>query len=97
MTVDGFLYAFVGTFSIFILRELNQGTRRRCLEDAVKPLLSNVSFSLVTGLWMLLFGTATIAVLIPFVFMITSLWYAFFLAILVKFGKFAEFEPKANR
>lgn len=94
LQVDGFVYAFVGTFAIFVLTGIRSASARNsCLTYVLIPLLACISASTAVALWLVLFGLDSTLALIPYVLMISGLGHTFLLVFLVSM---VQFTPVSN-
>lgn len=85
LQVDGFLYAFVGTFSVFVLTGIqSRSIRNACLIYVVGPLLVLVSLSISSALVLVLVRWDSVLVLVPYILMIAGLAHTVSLVYLVR-------------
>lgn len=92
--VDGFVFAFVGTFSIFVLSGIQGKTiRESCISSVIIPLLVFVSVSVAGALLFLFIVVDPILSIIPYAFAIAGLSHTL---LLVLFIKLIPFTPVRN-
>ena len=87
LQVDGFLYAFVGAFAIFVLGGFKSvATRNAALTYVLLPLFAYISLSTICGLLVILANLSafSVSLLVPFALMIFGMAHSLLLAFLIR-------------
>ena len=91
--VDGFIFAFVGTFVVFVLREIRMPLRNSYISYVVVPILVYNSSSILSALVLILIRINSIFAIIPYILTFVGLVHAM---LLVFYIRVVPFTPRGE-